>query len=122
MKLELSALAKTWIFDLDGTILEHNGYKKNGDVLLEGVEEFFSAVSDDDCIIFLTARESRYKEETISFLKKNNIRFDHIVFDLPHGERILLNDDKPSGLTMGYVINKARDAKLNVEVIVNEEL
>ncbi len=29
-KLILSTLPKTWIFDLDGTLLRHNGYKLDG--------------------------------------------------------------------------------------------
>ena len=29
-KLILSTLPKTWIFDLDGTIVRHNGYKLDG--------------------------------------------------------------------------------------------
>lgn len=34
--LKLSSLPKTWIFDLDGTILVHNGYKNGGDRILPG--------------------------------------------------------------------------------------
>jgi hypothetical protein len=122
MKLELSRLPKTWIIDLDGTIVQHNGYKNKEDVLLDGVEDFFSKVSSDDCIVILTARKSTYKEETINFLKKHNLRFDHIIFDLPVGERILINDDKPSGLIMGHVVNKGRDLKLDIELSISEDL
>ena len=44
-KLILSTLPKTWVFDLDGTILKHNGYKLDGeDTLLKGVK---------DCSIYL---------------------------------------------------------------------
>lgn len=39
--LMLSSLAHTWIFDVDGTICIHNGYKNGEDVLLGGVKEFF---------------------------------------------------------------------------------
>lgn len=39
--LVLSALPHTWIFDIDGTICVHNGYKNGGDVLLNGVKKFF---------------------------------------------------------------------------------
>ena len=28
--LVLSTLPKTWVFDLDGTLLKHNGYKIDG--------------------------------------------------------------------------------------------
>ena len=122
MKLELSALPKTWIIDLDGTIVQHNGYKNAEDTLLDGVKDFFNRINSNDSIIFLTARKSIYKDRTISFLKKHNLRFNHIIFDLPIGERILLNDDKPSGLIMGHVINKMRDTKLEIELHINEDL
>lgn len=37
--LTLSTLPKTWIFDLDGTLVKHNGYKIDGhDTLLERVK------------------------------------------------------------------------------------
>ena len=40
-KLILSTLPKTWIFDLDGTIVRHNGYKLDGkDSLLAGMKEY----------------------------------------------------------------------------------
>ena len=122
MRLELSSLPKTWLIDLDGTIVQLNGYKNMEDVLLDGVKEFFTKIDINDCIIFLTARKSIYRDETINFLKRNNLRYNHIIFDLPIGERILLNDDKPSGLIMGHVVNKARDGKLEVEFYINKDL
>ena len=41
------------------------------------------------------------------FLKK--IRYDHIIFDLPYGERILVNDIKPGGLQTSIAVNTQRD-------------
>ena len=36
----LSTLPKTWILDLDGTILKHNGYRTDGrDTVLPGAGE-----------------------------------------------------------------------------------
>lgn len=122
MKLKLSSLPKTWLIDLDGTILKHNGYKENGDKILEGVKEFFEKVSDDDIIILLTSRELKYKKETIDFLKKNNIRYNYIIFELPYGERVLINDRKNSGLLTAYAINKERDEKLDIEIEIDENL
>ena len=54
-KLILSTLAHTWILDLDGTIVKHNGYKLDGtDTLLEGAKEFlekmFAAMDSEVCI------------------------------------------------------------------------
>jgi len=109
---KLSSLSKTWIFDLDGTLVKHNGYKNGGDELLPGVYEFFTNVSEDDRIVILTARSSEFREETEKFLSINNIRYDHIIYDLPFGERILFNDVKPSGLKTAYAYNLKRDVGL----------
>ncbi len=109
-KLELSNLGHTWIFDIDGTLVKHNGYKIDGhDTLLDGVAEFFNSIPKDDYIILVTSRTYEHKESTIKFLKDNNIRFNNIIFNLPYGERILVNDKKPSGLEMSKAINLDRD-------------
>ena len=47
MELTLSTLPKTWLFDIDGTLVKHNGYKEGGDVLLPGVRESGEAPSPD---------------------------------------------------------------------------
>ena len=121
--LELSPLAKTWILDVDGTIVKHNGYLTDGhDTLLDGVAEFFETLSKDDKIIFLTARNGKYLEELKNFLKNNNIRYDYILSDIPIGERILINDNKPSGLKCAYAVNKIRDEEFNIEYEIKKEL
>ncbi len=106
----LSTLAKTWIFDLDGTIVKHNGYKIDGkDSLLTGAKEYLAEIPSEDKIIIITSRETRYREETLRFLEENGIRYDEILFDMPMGERILVNDKKPSGLDMAVALNVDRD-------------
>ena len=114
----LSTLPKTWIFDLDGTLLKHNGYKIDGeDTILEGVEDYFSTIPDEDYILILTSRTDEYKERTLSFLKKNNIRFNEILFNIPMGERIVINDRKPSGIDMSVALNFDRNKPQFPEVI-----
>lgn len=121
--LKMSSIAKTWIFDLDGTLVKHNGYKIDGqDSLLDGVKEFFCSVSEHDFILIITARSSKYKEKTISFLRENNIRYNQIIFDAPHGERILVNDQKPSGLLTAYSFNQKRDSFSAINYEVDESL
>ncbi len=123
MELTLSPLGHTWLLDIDGTIVEHNGYKKYGkDVFLEGAKEFLESIPDTDCIIFITSRTEECKELTESFLAENGVRYDHIIYNLPYGERILLNDDKPSGLKMGYAVNLKRDQGPDVRFEVDENL
>lgn len=98
-----------WFFDLDGTILEYNLIFSEGiDRLLPGVKSLWSSFSKDDMIILVTARPSYLKEKTIEFLNENNIRFNHIIFDLPRGERILVNDTKPNGTktALAWCVNR----------------
>jgi len=116
--LVLSPLCHTWVLDIDGTIVKHNGYKIEGkDTLLPGAQYFLNQIPEDDLVVFITSRTDEYKDLTISFLKENNIRYDHIIFNAPFGERIIVNDDKPSGLHCSVAVNFARD-KLNIRHII----
>lgn len=109
-KMVLSTLPKTWIFDLDGTILKHNGYKVDGkDTLLPGAKEYLDAIPEEDKVIFLTSRTEKFRDSTIRFLADANIGYNEILFDMPVGERILVNDRKPSGLDMAVAVNIDRD-------------
>lgn len=109
-KLVLSSLGHTWFFDIDGTLVKHNGYKIDGkDTLLPGVKDFFKNISRNDRVILVTSRKDDVKQMTIDFLRENEIRFDEIIFNLPYGERVLINDSKPSGLEMSKSINLSRD-------------
>lgn len=123
MELTLSSLSHTWILDLDGTIVEHNGYKKYGhDVLLPGVKNFFKSIPAEDKIVFLTSRKKEYADITESFLRSNEIQYDYILYDMPYGERILMNDNKPSGLQTGYVFNLRRDNGIDCNIVIDERL
>ena len=109
-ELRLSTLPKTWIFDLDGTLLKHNGYKIDGiDTILDGAKEAIDAIPDEDYILILTSRTDEYRDMTIGFLKENGIRYNEILFNMPMGERIVVNDRKPSGIDMAFAINLNRD-------------
>lgn len=109
-KLVLSTLPKTWVFDLDGTLLKHNGYKTDGtDTILPGVKEYLQSIPDEDKIVIFTSRIEEYRQMTIDFLKDNNIRYDEILFNMPMGERIIVNDRKPSGLDMSVAMNIDRN-------------
>ena len=109
-ELVLSTLPKTWIFDIDGTIAKHNGYKIDGyDTLLDGVKEYINNIPEEDFILIVTSRTDEYKDITLNFLQQNGIRYNQIIFNMPMGERILVNDRKPSGLDMSVAINIDRD-------------
>ena len=119
-KMILSTLPKTWIFDLDGTIVKHNGYKLDGkDTLLAGAKEYLDELPEEDRIVILTSREERYKEDTLKFLMESGVRYDEILFGMPMGERIVVNDRKPSGLPMAGAVNVERD-RFEGPVVVRE--
>ena len=108
--LVLSTLPKTWIFDLDGTIVKHNGYKVDGyDTLLDGVKEYIGALPKEDFVLILTSRTDEYHDMTMNFLKEHDVRYDKIIFNMPMGERIVINDRKPSWIGMAVAINIERD-------------
>lgn len=106
----MSTLPKTWILDLDGTLLKHNGYKIDGkDSLLPGAKEYVDSLPKEDRIVILTSRTDEYKQMTLDYLKEVGIRYDEIIFNIPYGERIVVNDRKPSGLDMAIAFNLDRD-------------
>jgi len=122
-KITLSSLGKTWILDLDGTIVKHNGYKTDGrDTFLEGAEDFLTNIPAADMVIFLTSRTDMERELTEKFLQDNRIRYDHIIYNAPYGERILINDNKPSGLKTSIAVETERDVFCKTAFIINEAL
>lgn len=109
--INMSTLNKTWILDLDGTIVKHNGYKDDGkDSLLPGAKEYIDSLPLEDKVVILTSRTEEYRQSTLKFLSDNHIRYDEILFNMPYGERIVVNDRKPSGLDMAYAFNLDRDS------------
>lgn len=120
--LLLSGLPHTWLFDLDGTLLKHNGHLGAGDVILPGVKEFWLKIPVDDSIILLSAREEKYRATTEAVLAEHELRFDVLIMGLPKGERILVNDKKPRGLATSISVNVERDAGLKGISIITSEV
>ena len=107
--IDLSSLGHTWILDLDGTIVKHNGYKTDGyDTFLPGAEKFLQSIPEGDMVLFLTSRTKEYAKATERFLCEHKVRYDLIVYEAPYGERVLVNDAKPSGLLTAVAVNTVR--------------
>ena len=122
-ELVLSPLKHTWIIDLDGTIVKHNGYKIDGrDSFLPGAKEFLESIPEGDLVLIVTSRTDEFKELTIEFLKENGVIYDHIIFNAPFGERVIVNDDKPSGLCCAIAIKSNRDAFEYPEIVINKQI
>lgn len=109
----LEGLNKTWFIDLDGTLVVHNAHKNGGDVLLSNTIKFIESIDKNDIIVLTTAREEIYRDSTIKFLNENKIRFNHIIFGLPSGSRILINDNKPDGTKTAFAVNVERNIGIN---------
>ncbi len=122
-ELKLSPMQKTWILDLDGTILVHDGpYLIGRDEFLPGAQEFLNQIPPDDMIIFLTARGEWEKSHTLKFLKENHVRYDHIIFGAGQGERIMINDNKPDGLVTAYAVNTTRDQFCRTQFVTDHSM
>ena len=116
--LVMSTLPKTWILDLDGTLLLHNGCRMpEGDQVLAGARAFLDGLPREDYILILTSRAQAEADSTLAFLREQGIRYDKILFDMPMGERIVVNDRKPSGLDMAWAVNLDRNQFAPPEVV-----
>jgi hypothetical protein len=130
ISIEISQLVHTWLIDIDGTIFTHNPHLSEEDhacitgenddldiepqdTLLPGVAEFWSSLPAEDFVILLSARHPRYRSMTEGALLSYGLRYDQILFGLPKGERILLNDAKPGGLRTAHAVNLKRDSGLS---------
>lgn len=121
--ITVSPLGKTWVLDLDGTVVKHNGYKLDGhDTLLPGAKEFLAGIGPEDMVVFITSRTEEYRDMTEEFLRENGIRYDAILYGAPYGERILVNDRKPSGLATAIAVNTDRDVFMDAVFEVDERL
>lgn len=122
-QLRISKLGHTWILDFDGTLVVHNGYKIGEDKFLPGAKEFLQSIPKEDFVLILTAREKEARKKTEEFLRLHNIRYNQILFEMPMGERILINDDKPSGLRCAYAITPERNQGLeSLDLVLDENL
>lgn len=113
----LSPLPKSWFLDIDGTLVAHNSHLRlhQQDVkYLAGVHEFFKSISPDDTIVLTTSRqlaECRTIVDDITRISScKNIK---LLSNLGAGERIIINDCKPSGLKTAYAFNIKRDAGIS---------
>ena len=121
--LVLSPLGKTWILDLDGVLFPHNGYLEGNECPLPGVMAFFRTLPERDFVIVVTARPEPYRARTLRAFDKFDLRVDLLVMGAPVGERVLVNDIKPSGLPTAYAINVHRNEGLaGVRVIIDRGL
>jgi hypothetical protein len=121
--IQISVLAHTWLIDIDGVLIKHNSHKFDGNELLTGVKEFWDKIPEHDIIILMSARTKDEEASTLNFFTLQKLRFDHSIFGLPVGERILINDTKPGGLITAMCFSIPRDQGLkNFFLKINAEI
>lgn len=116
---------KTLFVDIDGTLVYNSGEyskKKWGetDAIENNVDYLNKLYSTGKVkIILTTARKKIYEKKTIEQLKKYNIPYDNIIFDLYHGKRYLINDySETNKYPTSISINLERNNN-NLEKILN---
>lgn len=122
--LRLSPLNHTWVLDFDGTLVKHNGYKTGEDEWLPGALEFLHSIPENDYVLILTARfEDFAPAKTKAFLAKHHVRYNKILFGMPMGERVLINDNKPSGLRCAHAVTPERNQGLkDLSITIDQNL
>jgi ribonucleotide monophosphatase NagD (HAD superfamily) len=122
-ELALSSLGHTWFLDLDGTLVKHNGHLTEGqDTLLAGADDLLAQIPARDLVVIITSRTEEHREATLQFLADHGIRYDHIIFNAPFGERIVVNDAKPSGLLTAIACNGIRDEAPGLRIRIDQSL
>lgn len=97
--IPLDLLPKTIFCDIDGTILKFSWPPETREhlELLPGAKKFINdAYNHGHRVILTTGRPKFYEGYTRQQLIAQNLLFSDIIFDLPHGARILVNDLKPA--------------------------
>jgi hypothetical protein len=122
-ELVLSPLGHTWFLDLDGTLVKHNGHLTDGqDTLLAGAGDLLAQIPAGDLVVIVTSRTDEHREATLQFLTDHDVRYDHIIFNAPFGERIVVNDAKPSGLKTAVALSGTRDQAPGLRVRIDQTL
>ena len=108
----VSRLPKTWFVDIDGVIVKHNAHLESGESqpFLDGAQDFFVNINSSDTLVITTARsmeDSRMVVDMVQALVDCRVE---VIPNLGNGERILINDIKPSGLKTAIAVNTKRDA------------
>lgn len=95
--------------DLDGTLVIHNYDPEHIDEkLIKKTVEFLDE-HKDAYIVLTTSRSLENVQKAIEYLYNEGIHFDDMIYDLPTGKRILVNDHKKGSEDKAFAINLERD-------------
>jgi hypothetical protein len=110
---------RTYIIDIDGTILPQNTsdpvaqWRGEPDGLLPGVVDFFARVEQaGDCIVLLTARRESCRPRLEATLRRLGLFWDELVMGAGSGPRVLINDSA-DGEIKAHAVNIPRNTGLS---------
>lgn len=114
MKLEMPANRKTYLLDIDGTLVYHKDnlsdmITKDMNLLHGTIEKLLEWRMGGHYIILTTARPEGVRSITERQLHNIGIFYDQLIMGLPTGPRILVNDIKPNGMQTAHAVNLLRD-------------
>jgi hypothetical protein len=116
---ELDFLPKTIICDIDGCIFKHMGglcaMQSENSILLAGVKDKFDEWDKKAYkIVLLTGRKESMRTITENQLRSHGLFWDFLVMGATRGQRVLINDLKPSCKSPTAVaVNLNRDEGLS---------
>jgi len=99
---DYTQLYSTLFIDLDGTLVRNSSqYSQPRWGETEGIQENIDAInalfdSDRVEVIITTSRKESFKSKTEQQLARVGLKYHKIIYGLPHGKRIVVNDYAPS--------------------------
>tara|TARA_B100000780_G_C21123307_1_gene455240 strand:+ start:1600 stop:2682 length:1083 start_codon:yes stop_codon:yes gene_type:complete len=89
----------TYFVDFDGTLVKNKGKygsnnwsNLNDDPLTENINVLKSFTEKGATIIITTSRSAKYSNYIKDFLKNNGLNVNHVLCDLNHSPRVIIND------------------------------
>jgi hypothetical protein len=95
-------MKKTLFIDIDGVLIVHKGnltsqILSHPELIPGTIEKLNKWEADGHKIILTTGRKESIRDLTEKQLLSLGIFYDQLVMGLPRGERIVINDKKPTG-------------------------
>jgi len=116
---------KTLFLDIDGTLFYNCGryseIKWGENKPIQKNIDFINKLYNEGKtqIILTTSRTDEFKDVTIKQLKKHNVKYDQIIFNLFHAKRYLINDYADTNpYPSSIAINLQRDSS-NLDLLLN---
>jgi hypothetical protein len=75
---------------------------------------------DKDFVILITTPTEEMRESTLVLLNNYGLRYNVAIFGILTGERICINDKKPSGLLTSYAVNVLIDQGLSILKVIED--